>query len=73
MFSYVDQTAFDTVAIRDSELGKMVAAAGEPFISGFDPHTLAQDLHELGFALVEDLDDVQDVYSNAELGADAYA
>jgi methyltransferase (TIGR00027 family) len=29
---------------------------GEPFISGFDPHTLAEELAALGFELLEDLD-----------------
>ena len=59
VFSYVDQKAFDTDEIRNSELGKRVAAVGEPFLSGFDPNTLARDLQEVGFELLEDLDDFQ--------------
>jgi methyltransferase (TIGR00027 family) len=59
VLSYVDQRAFDTDEIRNSELGKRLAAAGEPFLSGFNPNTLAGDLQELGFEVLEDLDDFQ--------------
>jgi CxxC motif-containing protein (DUF1111 family) len=34
-----------------------VAALGEPFLCGFDPATLPQELAALGFELVDDLSD----------------
>ena len=37
-------------------LAARVAAAGEPFLSAFDPEALAEQLRELGFAEVEILD-----------------
>jgi O-methyltransferase involved in polyketide biosynthesis len=32
---------------------------GEPFFSGFDPRTLAEELAALGFEILEDLDHTQ--------------
>lgn len=55
VFTYVDQAAFESNAMNDAAIGKSVAAIGEPFLSGFDPKTLAQELRDLGFALLEDL------------------
>lgn len=55
VFTYVDQAAFERDQIADTGMGKSVASIGEPFLSGFNPKTLAEDLCALGFALVEDL------------------
>ena len=55
VFTYVDQAAFETNEISSTAIGKSVASIGEPFLSGFNPKTLAQDLRDLGFALLEDL------------------
>ena len=38
-----------------------VAAVGEPWLCGFDPITLGQELHEVGLELIEDV-------SNKEMG-----
>ena len=43
-----NQMAFD-------ELAKQVAAAGEPFITFFDPQELAGELRKMGFAHIEDI------------------
>jgi methyltransferase (TIGR00027 family) len=55
---YFDSAVFlpenQSPAIRD--LFVRAQSLGEPFISGFDPHTLAEELAALGFELLEDLD-----------------
>jgi hypothetical protein len=38
-------------------LSARVAAIGEPFLCGFDPATLPQELAALGFDLLDDLSD----------------
>jgi methyltransferase (TIGR00027 family) len=65
VFSYLDDRVFrsDIAPELESEsfvkLWKRVAAAGEPFLSGFDPTTLSEVLRGVGFLLLEDCDDVQ--------------
>lgn len=59
VFTYVDQAAFESNELTGTALGKSVASIGEPFLSGFNPNTLAQDLHDVGFDLLEDLNDSQ--------------
>jgi methyltransferase (TIGR00027 family) len=72
VFTYVDQEAFHggpaTLAADVSELRRSVASIGEPFLSGFDPGTLAKDLLPLGLELEEDLDDFQLVRRYDPLG-----
>ena len=62
VFTYLDQSVFDAKRSDTPEvvlaLRSAVAAMGEPFLSGFDPATLEQDLVNLGYALQEDLSDV---------------
>jgi methyltransferase (TIGR00027 family) len=60
VFSYIDQAMFgagpegaDFRALQES-----VASIGEPFLSGFHPATLSDELGALGFDLLDDLDDV---------------
>ena len=57
VFTYTDARAFDG---RGGEVLERMrarrAAEGEPWISGFDPTSLAHDLQGLGLRLVEDLD-----------------
>ena len=59
VFTYVDQEAFESNELTHTALGKSVASIGEPFLSGFNPSTLARDLHDVGFDILEDLDDAQ--------------
>jgi methyltransferase (TIGR00027 family) len=59
VFTYVDQEAFESNDLTNTALGKTVASIGEPFLSGFNPNTLARDLHDVGFDLLEDLNDSQ--------------
>jgi methyltransferase (TIGR00027 family) len=61
VFSYVDQAMFSAgpEAADFQAMQKSVSSIGEPFLSGFDPATLADELGTLGLDLLEDLDDVQ--------------
>jgi methyltransferase (TIGR00027 family) len=58
VFTYVDQT--ELVSGGSRSLGdanvKGVAMLGEPYLSGFDPKEIANDLMHVGLELVEDLD-----------------
>lgn len=62
VFSYIDQAFFDghdaAANERTADLTAMVAAAGEPFVSGFNPAKLAADLAPLGCTLLEDASDL---------------
>lgn len=46
---FLQRMAFDALAAR-------VAAAGEPFVGFFDTKMLAQELHQMGFHQLEDVD-----------------
>jgi methyltransferase (TIGR00027 family) len=63
VFSYTDQKMFESAGATDAaqyeELKQAVKALGEPFVSGFHPAELAQDISALGLALEEDLNDIQ--------------
>lgn len=63
VFSYVDQQVFSAEAAAAPaafvDMQKQVAAVGEPFVSGFDPATLKENLRSVGLELREDLDDIQ--------------
>ena len=55
-FTYIDQRALEEGA--SDTMGRMRAARvaeNEPWVSGFDPTTLADDVRALGLELVEDL------------------
>jgi methyltransferase (TIGR00027 family) len=58
VMDYFDSAVFlpgnQSPAIRD--LFARAQSFGEPFISGLDPHTLAEEFAALGFELLEDLD-----------------
>jgi len=58
VMDYVDSALFlpekQSPAMR--ALFDRVQRLGEPFISGFDPRTLAEELAVIGFELLEDLD-----------------
>jgi methyltransferase (TIGR00027 family) len=55
VFTYFDERLFAAQSAVFGELEKRVAAAGESFLSGFNPETLARDLRDCGFRLLEDL------------------
>jgi O-methyltransferase involved in polyketide biosynthesis len=61
VFSYVDQAAFGAGAMAEEfqALKRSVASLGEPFVSAFDPATLASELHGIGLDLLEDRDDTE--------------
>jgi methyltransferase (TIGR00027 family) len=58
VFTYVDQIEFapDRSLSPHNENAEAVAAIGEPYMSGFDPNEIANDLMRVGLELVEDLD-----------------
>jgi methyltransferase (TIGR00027 family) len=73
VFTYLDLKIFagDRAPRAFRALREAVAAAGEPFRSGFDPATIAADLRAIGFVLLEDLDGEQ--LTRRVDGADANA
>jgi methyltransferase (TIGR00027 family) len=57
VFTYLDQREFDPDRPFDDmqRVRGAVASMGEPWVSGFDPSQLAEDLRGVGLILVEDL------------------
>jgi methyltransferase (TIGR00027 family) len=58
VFTYVDQIEFasgGSRSLRDPN-ANAVAMMGEPYVSGFNPKEIANDLMDAGLELVEDLD-----------------
>jgi methyltransferase (TIGR00027 family) len=58
VFTYVDQVEFAPGGSRSSRdpNAQAVAMMGEPYVSGFNPKEIANDLMHVGLELVEDLD-----------------
>jgi methyltransferase (TIGR00027 family) len=56
VFTYFDERLFQAQSEAFRDMQKRVAAMGEPFLSGFNPGTLARDLEDCGLLLLEDLD-----------------
>jgi methyltransferase (TIGR00027 family) len=59
VFTYLDAAMFrqGRKPATFRELQRAVSSLGEPFLSGFDPERLAEDLRTVGFELEEDLED----------------
>ncbi len=61
VFTYIDEAVFSTgeesPPAAFTDIQKSVASVGEPFISGFDPASLAGNLQKVGLQLEEDLTD----------------
>jgi methyltransferase (TIGR00027 family) len=55
VFTYFDERLFRAQSESFRDMEKRVAAMGEPFLSGFNPATLARDLEVCGLLLLEDL------------------
>ena len=55
VFTYLDERLFHARSESFSELQARVASIGEPFLSGFNPDSLAAGLADCGLALIEDL------------------
>jgi methyltransferase (TIGR00027 family) len=57
VFTYLDGSALEpgSSAGRFQALSETVASLGEPFLSGFNPSTLRQELLQVGLELIEDL------------------
>jgi methyltransferase (TIGR00027 family) len=57
VFTYVDQIEFAPDRSRSLDANaKAAAMMGEPYVSGFDPKEIANDLMQTGLELIEDLD-----------------
>jgi methyltransferase (TIGR00027 family) len=56
VFTYLDEALFQTLPESFVELQARVASIGEPFLSGFNPISLAASLAGCGLTLIEDLD-----------------
>ena len=58
VFTYVDQNEFVSGGSRSlgDANAQAVAMMGEPYVSGFNPKEIANDLADVGLELVEDLD-----------------
>lgn len=57
VFTYIDQREFepDTASAETQRIRAGLAAAGEPWVSGFHPAQLPDELRGLGLVLLEDL------------------
>jgi methyltransferase (TIGR00027 family) len=55
VFTYLDERVFDAQSASFGDMEQRVAALGEPFLSGFDPGTIALELENCGLQLLEDL------------------
>jgi len=59
VFTYLDEAILGPDPVADESFRRLmtdVSAAGEAFLSGFDPRTIGERLHETGLLLLEDLD-----------------
>lgn len=61
VFTYLHPDAIFSDAIPEPwrSLRKYVASIGESWLSGYDPRAVAEDLHQAGFEMIEDLDGPQ--------------
>jgi methyltransferase (TIGR00027 family) len=63
VFTYIDQAFFDRwdedATSGAAELRALVASVSEPFVSGFDPGSLATDLGPLGYRLLGNPSDLE--------------
>jgi methyltransferase (TIGR00027 family) len=73
VFSYVDQIEFGEGGRRapDHPNALAVARLGEPYVSGFNPKEIANDLKQAGLDLVEDLDGHQMAERYGRIGTKA--
>lgn len=75
VFTYVDEAALNPGCTADESFRRLqaeVSAAGETFLSGFDPRTLKDLLLETGLLLLEDLDGNQAVARYDAAGQNAF-
>ncbi len=60
VLSYIDQAVFGGATAEGFEDGqRAVTSLGEPWLSGFDPSAIGDDLDALGFDLIEDVSDAE--------------
>jgi len=57
VFDYIDQNVLESLPEQSAaqRASARVASAGEPWVSGFQPETLSDDLRDAGLQLIEDL------------------
>jgi methyltransferase (TIGR00027 family) len=56
VFNYLDQRIFDSSDEEAQRVRAVFASLSEPWVSGFDPSALSEDLRGVGLELVENLD-----------------
>jgi methyltransferase (TIGR00027 family) len=73
VFTYVDQIEFAPGGPRSPRHAnaKAVAMMGEPYLSGFDPNEIANDLMHAGLELIEDLNGPKMAERYGRIGANA--
>ena len=54
VFTYFDERLFQAQSASFHEMEQRVAAMGEPFLSGFNPQTLPENLADCGLLLLDD-------------------
>jgi O-methyltransferase involved in polyketide biosynthesis len=59
VFTYLDESVFNSASESFRELRNTVASMGEPFQSEFNPEKVSDDLRRTGLTLVGDLDGEQ--------------
>jgi methyltransferase (TIGR00027 family) len=55
VFTYMDAASLRSPSPAFQTMQKRVTAKGEPFLSGFDPDSLAEEISRCGLTLIEDL------------------
>lgn len=72
IFTYLHPDAIHSDAVPEPwrSLRTFVASIGEPWLSGFDPAGVAEDLRQAGLELIEDLDGPQMLQRYRRAGAD---
>src|SRR5262249_53595400 len=58
-FTYLDERTLTANSEAFQAIQRRVTALGEPFLSGFDPATLGQQLRACGLTLLDDVDGAQ--------------
>jgi methyltransferase (TIGR00027 family) len=58
-FTYMEAARLQSPSPAFEQMQKQVSALGEPFLSGFDPATMAADAADCGLELIEDLSGIE--------------
>jgi O-methyltransferase involved in polyketide biosynthesis len=75
VFTYLHPDAISSEAVPEAwrSLRRYVATLGEPWLSGFDPRGLPDDLQRSGLELIEDLDGPEMLRRYGRAGANGWS